>query len=128
MKTRKVPHPGWNLEYLMFLFTRISGLAFFVLAIVGLLAALYMAAPAAAGSPIADVICDTREAMLLRLERNHGAEPQGRGIRSSDTILEIWAVPSTGEWTLVQSYASGKSCIVAMGEDWEMVAVPADPA
>ncbi|HBX70502.1 MAG TPA: hypothetical protein DEH25_14255 [Chloroflexi bacterium] len=44
MKTRKIPHPGWNLEYLMFLFTRISGLAFFMLAIVGLLSALYMGA------------------------------------------------------------------------------------
>jgi succinate dehydrogenase hydrophobic anchor subunit len=44
MKTRKVPHPGWTLEYMMFLFTRISGLAFFLLAIVGLLSALYMGA------------------------------------------------------------------------------------
>jgi len=44
MKTRKIPHPGWNLEYMMFLFTRISGLAFFLLAIIGLLGALYMGA------------------------------------------------------------------------------------
>jgi len=44
MKSRKVPHPGWNLEYLMWMFTRISGLAFFLLAIIGLLAALYMGA------------------------------------------------------------------------------------
>jgi len=44
MKTRRLPHPGWNLEYSMFLFTRISGLAFFLLAITGLLTALYMGA------------------------------------------------------------------------------------
>jgi succinate dehydrogenase hydrophobic anchor subunit len=44
MKSRKVPHPGWNLEYLMWIFTRISGLAFFLLAIIGLLGALYMGA------------------------------------------------------------------------------------
>ena len=44
MKSRKIPHPGWNLEYLMWIFTRISGLAFFLLAIIGLLAALYMGA------------------------------------------------------------------------------------
>ena len=44
MKSQKVPHPGWNLEYLMWMFTRISGLAFFLLAIIGLLAALYMGA------------------------------------------------------------------------------------
>ena len=44
VKIRKVPHPGWNLEYMMWLFTRISGLAFFLLAITGMLGALYMGA------------------------------------------------------------------------------------
>lgn len=44
MKTRRIPHPGWNFDYVMFMFTRISGLAFFLLAIIGLLAALYMGA------------------------------------------------------------------------------------
>lgn len=44
MTTRKIPHPGWNIEYLMFLFTRLSGLAFFLLAVVGMTAALIMGA------------------------------------------------------------------------------------
>jgi len=44
VKIRKIPHPGWNLEYMMWLFTRISGLAFFLLAIIGMLGALYMGA------------------------------------------------------------------------------------
>jgi succinate dehydrogenase hydrophobic anchor subunit len=44
MTLRKVPQSGWNLEYLMFLFTRLSGLSFFILSIVGLLMALYMGA------------------------------------------------------------------------------------
>jgi len=44
MKSRKIPHPGWNLEYMMWIFTRISGLAFFSLAIIGMLSALYMGA------------------------------------------------------------------------------------
>ena len=44
MTIRKVPQSGWNLEYIMFLFTRLSGLAFFILSIIGILAALYMGA------------------------------------------------------------------------------------
>ena len=44
MTIRKVPQSGWNLEYIMFLFTRLSGLAFFILSIIGLLMALYMGA------------------------------------------------------------------------------------
>ena len=44
MTIRKVPHPGWNLEYLMWLFMRISGLAFFLLAITGMIIALVQGA------------------------------------------------------------------------------------
>ena len=44
MQTRKIPHPGWNLEYLMFLFTRLSGLAFFLLVVIGMASALIMGA------------------------------------------------------------------------------------
>ena len=44
MTIRKVPQSGWNLEYIMFLFTRLSGLAFFILSIIGILSALYMGA------------------------------------------------------------------------------------
>lgn len=44
MMMRKVPQPGWNLEYLMFVFTRLSGLAMFILAIVGVVTALIMGA------------------------------------------------------------------------------------
>jgi succinate dehydrogenase hydrophobic anchor subunit len=44
MQTRKIPHPGWNLEYLMWLFTRLSGLAFALMAVIGIAAALYMGA------------------------------------------------------------------------------------
>lgn len=44
MQTRKVPHPGWNLEYMMWMFTRLSGLIFFFVAVVGMTAALLMGA------------------------------------------------------------------------------------
>ncbi len=44
MTTQKRYHAGWNLEYAMFLFTRLSGFIFFLLAIIGMLWALYMGA------------------------------------------------------------------------------------
>ncbi len=44
MFTRKIPQPGWNLEYMMFMFTRLSGVAMFILALVGVSAALIMGA------------------------------------------------------------------------------------
>jgi len=46
MKTRKVPQPGWNLEYMMWMFTRLSGLFFFLAAIIGVSVGLFMGARA----------------------------------------------------------------------------------
>lgn len=83
-----------------------------------------------AGSPIAEVICDDRVSLLRKLERSCGAERMGRGMRGPEAIIEVWAVQSTAEWILVQSYADGRSCIVAMGENWESIGFAAivDPA
>ena len=44
MRPRYVPNRGVNLDYLMWLFTRISGLGIVVLALIGLVSAMYMGA------------------------------------------------------------------------------------
>jgi succinate dehydrogenase / fumarate reductase, membrane anchor subunit len=44
MQTRSVPQPGWSFEYIMWIFTRISGLAMVGLAFLGLIGALLMGA------------------------------------------------------------------------------------
>jgi hypothetical protein len=79
-----------------------------------------LATPVVAQSPIAEVICAPRAEMLLRLR---GAEVAGMGMRHEDAVLEVWAEPS-GDWTLVQSYANGTACILAMGEAWEAMVPP----
>jgi succinate dehydrogenase hydrophobic anchor subunit len=44
MRARIVPQRGWNLDYLMWLFTRVSGLILFLLALAGLVGALILGA------------------------------------------------------------------------------------
>ncbi len=44
MSTRSLPTPGWNLEYIMWVFTRVSGAAIALLAFIGFAAALVMGA------------------------------------------------------------------------------------
>lgn len=44
MRSRYVPNRGLNLDYIMWLFTRISGLGIILLALIGLGAAMYMGA------------------------------------------------------------------------------------
>jgi len=85
-----------------------------------------LAAPVQAGDPIAQVVCAPRADMVARLQKGYGAELRGSGMRSEDSVIEIWT-DAKGDWTLVQTYASGRSCILAMGEAWE-VAGPLPPA
>jgi len=40
--------------------------------------------------------------------------------------MEVWTADQ-GDWTLVITYATGTSCIVAMGENW-FIRAETDPA
>lgn len=81
------------------------------------LALVLLAAPAAAQSPIAEVICAPRAQMVERLTVQYRSQLSGMGMRERDAVIEVWADPE-GRWTLVQRYADGQSCILAMGADW----------
>ncbi|NHB77004.1 hypothetical protein [Rhodobacter calidifons] len=85
------------------------------------LALLFLCAtPALAKGPIAEVICVPRPELERKLS---GATVSAAGLRDSETVLEIWTRPS-GDRTLVQSYADGIACILAMGEAWEAMVPP----
>jgi hypothetical protein len=77
--------------------------------------------PATAAGPIAEVVCAPRADMVARLSRDFRATPQGMGLRDVDAVMELWT-DAEGRWTLVQRYATGISCILAMGEGWEPLA------
>ena len=77
-----------------------------------------LAWPAHAASPIAEVICEPTAKLTKKLTHQFGETRQARGMRGPEQIMEIWT-DSRGDWTMVVTYASGTSCIVAMGENWE---------
>lgn len=85
-----------------------------------LIPVVLLAAPAFADSPIAEMVCVPRAELADRLR---GAEVAGSGLRDQEAVLEVWTRAS-GDWTLVQSYANGMACILAMGEAWEAVTPP----
>ncbi|MBU2960438.1 hypothetical protein KO516_06330 [Citreicella sp. C3M06] len=81
--------------------------------------------PALAASPIAEVLCEPSQRMSERLSLRSGATKASSGLRNPEEIMELWLDPA-GDWTMVIAYASGTSCIVAMGEAW--FDLPRDPA
>ncbi|WP_420586667.1 hypothetical protein [Ruegeria sp.] len=85
-----------------------------------------LASPVVAKSPIAEVICEPTARMHDKLERQFRSERTATGMRGPEQVMEVWTSKS-GDWTMVVTYATGTSCIVAMGEDWHTHA-ESDPA
>jgi hypothetical protein len=80
--------------------------------------------PAQATTPIAEVLCAPRAEMVQRLSVQNRAQVTAMGIRDVEAVMEVWA-DDQGRWTMVQSYANGQACIVAMGTDWAVEMPPA---
>jgi hypothetical protein len=85
-----------------------------------------LGAPALAKSPIAEVLCAPTPRLHDKLERQFGSQRAATGVRSPEQIMEVWT-SEKGDWTMVVTYSTGTSCIVAMGQDW-FTHADADPA
>ncbi len=71
-----------------------------------------------ATSAHAQSMCAMRDAMVGQLTTKYGESPQGSGLNSTTKMLEIWASPATGTWTILVTDPNGTSCIMAAGKDW----------
>lgn len=86
----------------------------------------FLSPAASVASPIGEVICAPSADMHSRLEQQFGSARQASGLRGREQVMEVWT-DRQGDWTMVVRYASGTSCIVAMGEHWTEFG-PHDPA
>lgn len=75
--------------------------------------------PVVSQARMSDVRCDDSARMIRTLQEVMGAQRQGMGLRDPETMLEVWVTARNGDWMIVQNYANGTSCIIAMGEHWE---------
>lgn len=96
-------------------------LSFLILGVFSLL-------PQSAAARLSEVVCDDAARLEQQLTTRQGAEKAAFGMRGPDALLQVWIAPRSGDWTLVQAYANGTSCIVAMGEHWEDLRPATDPS
>lgn len=81
--------------------------------------AAFLTFPVVAQAQTADVTCDDSARLERMLTTVMQSERRALGLRGPETVLEVWIDPRTQDWTLVQTYTNGTSCIIAMGEHWE---------
>lgn len=77
-----------------------------------------------AGSSLADEPkCGPREEIVAKLAHDYGEAQTGAGLSTDGVMVEMYASPKTGTFTVLASDPSGQSCLVTYGQDW--ISVPA---
>lgn len=74
--------------------------------------------------------CLDRATLVERLAGQYGESPQSVGLAGDDRLIELFASPDTGSWTLLVTAPNGIACLYAAGDHFERFEpVPAgDPA
>ena len=65
--------------------------------------------------------CEQRAKIVSALLQQFEEVPVGAGITPNGQLLELFASPK-GSWTMLLSHPSGRSCMIATGEDWHELA------
>jgi hypothetical protein len=82
---------------------------------------------AAAGPAEAVRICGERDALIEQFAMQHDEKPQALGLGADGGVIEVLVSPEGG-WTMLVTYPERPTCVVAMGEAWEMLQLTGDPA
>ena len=76
--------------------------------------------------------CAARPQVLETLAQKFGESRRSMGIAADQTVMELFASAETGSWTLTLTLPTGMTCLVAAGQNYEVIAeeLPAkgDPA
>lgn len=74
--------------------------------------------------------CAARSEIVARLTDRYGETLQSAGLSRGHDLLEVFASPGTGSWTILLTTPRGLSCLVASGDMWkpEAPALPGENA
>ncbi|MGH6920756.1 MAG: hypothetical protein ACREJ0_23990 [Geminicoccaceae bacterium] len=81
----------------------------------------------AAGTANAVRICGERNTLLEQFAQQHDETPLALGLGADGGLIEVLVSPEGG-WTMLVTYPRRPTCVVAMGEAWEMLQLAGDPA
>jgi hypothetical protein len=68
----------------------------------------------------AQASCGPRDQLVKLLADQYKEDPVGIGLAQPGQVLEVFA-SQAGTWSMVMTMPDGKSCLIAAGNNWEMV-------
>ena len=72
-----------------------------------------------AAAPAFSATCAPREVVIDRLAQQFGETRRGLGLGTRNRVVEVFASPETGSWTITVTMPDGRTCLVASGQNWE---------
>jgi hypothetical protein len=81
-----------------------------------LLGGVLVSQPAEAASKV----CGERAKILAQLEQKHEETPRALGLSADGGVLEVLVSPDGG-WTMLVTYPSKPTCVIAVGQAWQML-------
>jgi len=67
----------------------------------------------------ASPVCGDRSNVIDSLSAKYAEEPVAVGVTRNGGVIEVLKAPDGATWTILFSYPSGPSCVVASGEAWQ---------
>jgi hypothetical protein len=96
-----------------------------------LLAVLFFSAPPATAqvpSGVARMLCHDYKELVRQLGTRYEEVPVSTGLQSNGNLIQVFASPRTGTWTILSVAPDGTGCVVAAGRSWETTPPPpSDP-
>jgi hypothetical protein len=68
----------------------------------------------------AQASCGPRDQIVKVLADQYKEDPVGIGLAQPGQVLEVFA-SQAGSWSMVMTMPDGKACLIAAGDNWEMV-------
>jgi hypothetical protein len=67
----------------------------------------------------ANPVCGDRSKVIDSLSAKYSEEPVAVGVTSNGGVIEVLKEPDGQTWTILFTYPSGASCLVASGYAWQ---------
>lgn len=71
--------------------------------------------------------CAPRDKVVDRLATKYGETRQSMGLGSNNAVMEVFASPESGSWTITVTMTNGITCLVASGQAFEELAEALPP-
>ncbi|MDF2368936.1 hypothetical protein [Sneathiella sp.] len=63
-------------------------------------------------------LCLPREELAVHLAENYGEVLIAQGLNNRGALIEVFTTKSRERWTLTETDAKGRACLMAAGEYW----------